>query len=362
VWVPNSNAHYRAIDPMKAMMRRGHEVVWPASSSGDADFARLASCHVVHVYRRADDQTRRVLAQLARAGVAVTFDNDDDLTAIPKESPDYKKYGGLVAQRLWAMSVKAARMADCFTTTNEALAAKYRRAGVKHVEVIGNYLAPDVSRARQPHDGIVVGWIAGIDHAVDVARIGITDALARLIAEHDSVRVESIGVKLRLAERYRHDAMVEFVKLPGRIGGFDVRIAPLADLRCNHARSEIKLKEYAASGVPWLASPVGPYRGLGETQGGRLVADDAWFKALDHLVTDARQRKQLGRNAHAWATTQTIDAVADTWEQVFANAAGHDSVDGASRVSGAHTGVAVRSGKTVRIRSRGASRLPRNPA
>jgi hypothetical protein len=36
VWEPNSNAHYRAIDPMKAMERRGHEVVWPTESSGAA--------------------------------------------------------------------------------------------------------------------------------------------------------------------------------------------------------------------------------------------------------------------------------------------------------------------------------------
>ena len=40
----------------------------------------------------------------------------------------------------------------------------------------------------------------------------------------------------------------------------------------NRARSNIKLKEYAAAGACWLASPIGPYVGLGEKQGGRLVA------------------------------------------------------------------------------------------
>jgi hypothetical protein len=77
-WVPNSNANYRAIDPMKAMIRRGHEVVWPATGDGAADASRLASCDVVHVYRRADDETRRVLAHLARAGVAITFDTEGE--------------------------------------------------------------------------------------------------------------------------------------------------------------------------------------------------------------------------------------------------------------------------------------------
>ncbi|MCX6521415.1 MAG: hypothetical protein NTZ21_12190, partial [Actinobacteria bacterium] len=28
---------------------------------------------------------------------------------------------------------------------------------------------------------------------------------------------------------------------------------------------------HAAAGTPWLASPIGPYAGMGEAQGGRLV-------------------------------------------------------------------------------------------
>jgi hypothetical protein len=243
-------------------------------------------------------------------------------------------------------------MASRFTTTNESLAAKYRRAGVERVEVIGNYLAPDVSRARQRHEGMVVGWIAGIDHAVDAARIDISGALERVIARHSTVRVESIGVKLRLSERYRHEPQVDFLELPGRIGGFDIGIAPLADLRCNHARSDIKLKEYAASGVPWLASPVGPYVGLGEERGGRLVPDDGWFEALDRLVTHASERNQLARAAEAWARTETIDAVADRWEQILAEAAGPAA--GARRPASrdSRAAFAVKPGLTVRIRPR----------
>src|SRR2546423_1122363 len=141
-WVRCSNANYRAIDPLTAMERRGHQVIWPASAEGDADPRRLAGCDVVHGLRRADDQTRHVLGQLARSGTALVFDNDDDLTAVPKESPDYKKFGGLMGQRLFAMSVKAAKLARCFTTTNEYLAERYQSRGVERIEVIGNYLDP----------------------------------------------------------------------------------------------------------------------------------------------------------------------------------------------------------------------------
>src|SRR3954471_6243174 len=93
VWEPCPNAIYRAIDPLKAMARRGHEVVWPSDDQGAAELDRLAGCDVVHVYRRASEDTQRVAGELARRGVAITYDNDDDFTALPKESPTYKELG-----------------------------------------------------------------------------------------------------------------------------------------------------------------------------------------------------------------------------------------------------------------------------
>jgi glycosyltransferase involved in cell wall biosynthesis len=322
VWLPNNNAHYRAIDPLKAMARRGHEVVWPANPEANPDVRSLARCDVVHVYRRADDEIRPLLAALVRDGTPITYDNDDDFTSTPKQSPAYKKLGGLRGQRYFTATVKVARSAAVCTTTSEPLADKYRRAGVERVEVIANSLAPDVKRPSNRHDGIVIGWIAALEHRADADRIGIADALRRLMEKHDDVRVECIGVDLGLRERYRHDASVPFLELPRRTGSFDIALAPLADIPWNWARSDIKVKEYAASAVPWLASPIGPYQGLGEEQGGRLVPDDGWFDALDRLITRRRERRRLARNAKKWAKRQTIEAVADRWEGVFAEAAG----------------------------------------
>jgi glycosyltransferase involved in cell wall biosynthesis len=322
VWQPAPGAAYRAVEPMKAMSRRGHEVIWPSDAGGEPEVRRLAGCDVVHVYRRGQDGVRQVLRALIERGTTITYDNDDNLATVPKQSPTYKKLGGFTGQRVFAETVKAARLAHTCTTTNKLLAETYRRAGVERVEVIENFLAHDVPRPRSRHDGIVIGWVAGGEHRADADRIKIADALERLLAEHRDVRVECIGVNLALTERYRHDLYVPFEQLPQRIGGFDVGIAPLADISWNRTRSDIKLKEYAASGVPWLASPVGPYRGLGEEQGGRLVPDDGWFEALECLVMRQKERRRLARKAEKWAKRQTIDAAADRWEQVFAAASG----------------------------------------
>lgn len=319
VFEPNSNAHYRAIEPMKAMERRGHEVVW-MSASGRAEPRKLFGCDLVHVYRRSCDETYQVISGLARQGTAVIYDNDDDFTAVPKESPDYKKVGGLNGQRIFQLQLRMARLAHALTTTGDFLAEKYRQAGVHRVEIIGNHLSTDAFRPRYRHDGIVIGWIAGVDHRADVARIPIVEALTRIMEKHPQVRVETVGVDLKLRQRYKHEALVPFQDLPRRIGGYDIGIAPLADIPCNWARSDIKVKEYAASAVPWLASPIGPYRGLGEKQGGRLVPDDGWFDALDHMVSHTLRRLWLARSAKKWAQGHGIDAVAGRWEALFSEA------------------------------------------
>jgi glycosyltransferase involved in cell wall biosynthesis len=329
---PNSAAFYRAIDPMEAMERRGHEIAWP-EDSGLARAGLLASCDMVHVYRCAGDGVRRILTEVTRAGTPITYDNDDDFTAVPKESPDYKKVGGPTGRRIHGMTVETARTAAVFTTTTGALAEKYRADGVDRIEVIPNQLLAGAERPQVRHDGLVIGWVGGIDHRADVLRIPIADALRRLVETYPEVRVECIGVDLQLPERYRHDGFVPFLDLPERIGGFDVAIAPLADMPANRARSDIKLKEYAASGVPWLASPVGPYASFGEAEGGRLVPDDGWFEALERLVTSRRERRKLGRKGRSWAKGQTIAAVADRWESVFLEAANSRASAAVSRRS-----------------------------
>jgi glycosyltransferase involved in cell wall biosynthesis len=262
-----------------------------------------------------------VVNELARNGTRITYDNDDNLAAIPKESPNYKRAGGLAGVRAHAQTVALARLAQVFTTTNDRLAEAYRRGGVERVEVIGNFLGPRAYHPPRRHDGIVVGWFAGVEHYADAARLKVVDALQRLTAAHENVRVECIGTDLRLPASYSYSKGFPLLELPAHIAGFDIGIAPLADIPINWTRSDVKLKEYAACGVPWLASPIGPYLGHGEAQGGRLVSDDEWLEALERLVTRERERQQLASNASRWASAQTIEVVTDKWEEVFVGTA-----------------------------------------
>jgi glycosyltransferase involved in cell wall biosynthesis len=320
LWEASSACYYRAIEPMRVLERRRHEVVWPDSEDGAPTADKLARCDVVHVYRRFDPVTQGVLAQLAANGTGIVWDTDDDLSAIPRESPVYKKTGGVKAQVIHRETIKTAKNAHVMTTTTAALAERYESADIPRIEVIGNYLASRPKRRRRKHDGIVIGWIAALEHKADIARIPVVKALRALLEKHPELRVESVGVDLQLPERYRHDGFLPFMTLADRIGGFDIAIAPLADIPFNATRSDIKVKEYAASKVPWLASPTGPYVGLGEEQGGRLVPDDRWFEELDRLITSSGERRGLARAGKKWAKRERIETEIHRWEAVFEEA------------------------------------------
>jgi hypothetical protein len=47
----------------------------------------------------------------------------------------------------------------------------------------------------------------------------------------------------------------------------EVGVAPLSDMPFNHAKSDIKLLEYSASGIPWVGSDLPAYHKLCEEWG-----------------------------------------------------------------------------------------------
>lgn len=315
-----SNAYYRAIFPMRALEHRGHDVVWPPKD-GDTPMSELARCDLVHCYRRRD----RIgdLRALSASGVAVSFDNDDNYALSDLSDIGAGFEGRQRNRKIFQEILKASRLADLTTTPSDQLAQYYRSAGASNVVVIENYLARNMFGfgAKPRREGVVIGWIAGREHAQDLRRIPVTDALGRLLEIHPHVRVLTVGVSLPLrSERYTHIKDVDFTELLKVTSTMDIGIAPLVDTPFNRCRSNSKLKEYASGGAAWLASPVGPYRELGENEGGVHVADDGWLDALDAVIRSRRTRRRLAKRALRWANGQTIDHHVHLWETALLGA------------------------------------------
>ncbi|HET6449194.1 MAG TPA: hypothetical protein VFG31_08800 [Conexibacter sp.] len=142
-----------------------------------------------------------------------------------------------------------------------------------------------------------------------------------MLEAHADVRVVTLGIELGLQHaRCRHEDFVPIMQLTQRLADFDIGVVPIANAGFNRGRSDVKAREYAAPGVPWLTSAVGSYMDLGEAEGGRLVADGEWFDALGELIRSRRARAKQAKRAKAWAKRETIWNMADVWEQAFADA------------------------------------------
>jgi glycosyltransferase involved in cell wall biosynthesis len=316
------NSNYRAYHPLDALARRGHELL--QNERGRPLPAKvLLEVDVVHVHRETTPEMLVVARELREAGVGLVWDNDDDVTAMPRSNPLYARYGGARSRDMLAGVRKIVRLADIVTTPSEVLAEQYRELGATDVRVLENYLPRQFLKVRNAkHRGVVIVCLAALEHQVDYQQLQLRETLLRLLDAHREVRVVSFGLGLGLRhERYENGKAIPFLDLVRRLSFADVGIAPLADIQWNRARSNVKLKEYGAAGLAWLASPVGPYRGMGEQQGGRLVPDDRWYEELERLVVNARERRKLAKRAAKWAKEQGIERYADRWEAVLREAA-----------------------------------------
>lgn len=311
------SSYYRVYDPLQELLRRGHGVVLTTETLDVTD--DVMSADLVFLHRYQDPPTQRFLQRMRREGMPIVWDHDDNVAAAPEH-----RRGGLRNQEVAAGVRAMVALADVVTTTNELLAGQYRELGAREVRVVPNYLPPGydaVRPSRRPGE-LRIGWIAWADHRRDWQELRLRDSFRALLEAHPEVVVENVGpFDLGLGhERYVRTREVEFPELAALIARFDVGIAPLAGSTFNQARSDIKLKEYAAFGIPWLASPTGPYVGLGEREGGLLVPDDCWPAALERIVTDAKLRKKLSKRGAKWAADHRLQKNGGAWERAFEGA------------------------------------------
>jgi len=311
---------YRGIGPVLALGERGHDIrqMWEPQVGIRGELA--AGHDVLFVYRAHEDEVLQIARAAKQHGMTLVYDNDDDMRAVPRNNKAALDYKGFAGDRALRQIKRLVQMADLSIASSPAIAERFREYGAEHVQVIENYCPDEALEASAPPNGgtVVAGWLAGNEHHVDIERMPLREQFERALDACPQLVIETVGCNMGMRhERYRCDPHVDFFRLPPKLAQFDIGLAPIADIPFNHARSNIKVKEYAIVGRPWLASPVGPYAALGEREGGRLVTDDGWAEALGRLVEKSRERRKLAKHARKWGRAQAISANIKLWEDAL---------------------------------------------
>lgn len=209
-----------------------------------------------------------------------------------------------------------------------------------YIYVVPNYLDKDRwdnPVVRKSDGKIRIGWCGGNAHADDLKMIaGVLD---KLVKEYDGkVIFETMGMTRReLAGVFPMKVQNEVCPSCGYEGelhhypgedlqnypmvlaskGWDIAVAPVIDNSFGNCKSDLKIKEYAAVGIPTVASPVVPYREAIKDGAKILLAEtfDEWYQNLKILIDDAEKRALLSHENKAWAEKYWIqDNIGKTFD------------------------------------------------
>lgn len=217
----------------------------------------------------------------------------------------------------------AAGVADLVTVTTEPLAEVVREmSGQENIVVIPNFIpAKMLAHERPRRERLTVGWGGGVSHAIDM--LEMADPLRRFLdTDAPDAEFHIVGSDFRGMTGHRHARCSGWEPDPAKYYenlDFDIGLAPLAAEKFNESKSWIKVLEYAALGIPCIASDFGPYREFvvdGVT--GFLVKSKAqWRDRLRELASDADLRESMGQKAREVAAQNTIEGNWQRWDEVY---------------------------------------------
>jgi glycosyltransferase involved in cell wall biosynthesis len=324
---PSAITFYRLKLPMLELVRHGHEVRFPTRGDKLPSDEELDWAEVI-VGRQLSNPA--VLPHWDRWGVFAkrVYETDDDLFAVDTTNPALESYlypGVDDAMR------HMIRTADLVTTSTVALAERVQREGAGRVQVLPNCIDRSVwdeppIYARDPEHppfSLTVGWAGSSSHSGDWMAHG--KPIRTWLLAHPEVDFHMVGVSyLPLLEvPGRHTPWAQPDQFYRNLD-FDIGLAPLARTQFNRCKSPIKALEYAALGIPVVATAETAYDEFvhnGVT--GFLVEEAAdWPLFLTTLAEDATLRLNMGYQARELAKQHTIQERWERWEAAYRSVLG----------------------------------------
>lgn len=295
-----------------------------------------------YVFQRRMEQTAgAAIRQLRRLGKHTVYELDDNYDCLPESSPGQKVLRRHSDRLRVEWMNEAIQWADVVTVSTPGLADWYSQYN-DNVVVLPNYLdwemwreVPLQCEVERPR--VRVGWMGWLEW-----RGGDLECLRSWIGgwlrEHPDVDFVSIGERHGNAKALRksgHVSVHDYLDIPKRqrvtvkaapfqdlakiTATIDIGLVPLEINAFNQCKSYLKGLEYAAAGIPCIASPSEQYREfVREGVDGFLASEpEEWMGRLDELVGDDELRRNMGRAAREKAASLTIQKEWRQWETAW---------------------------------------------
>jgi glycosyltransferase involved in cell wall biosynthesis len=347
VWPMNkgASAFYRLRSPATALQTHGADVIvvddpgvrapeiewdedgsnpmpaWPPPDARPLAIKNV-DADVVVLQRPARRWYPLLIDLLHQVGVKVVVDIDDRLDRLHPRSTGFHNYDPEQSpNQNWKWLDAACMAADVVTCTTPSLADRY---GFGHVAVLPNlvptfYLSVNSDSPLQRS----VVWPGNVfNHCGDLEA---TDGgIARALKGTDWF-VQAIGNGIGVAQGLGVESCtdtggrVALTEYPRELARATIGIVPLEDSVFNHGKSALKMSEFAALGVPVVASPSPDNRRVHELGVGLLASRrKQWQQQVRRLIDNPDLRAQLAEQGRQVMASQTYDQQAERWWSAWA--------------------------------------------
>jgi glycosyltransferase involved in cell wall biosynthesis len=318
--------HYRMIFPGNAVRSLGHDVSIHTDGilMENATFAHppnkgpgpwtmiggeVPDADVVVIQRPTHPGLAAAIEYMVKAGIRVIVDIDDRFDAVPRANMAWDHYKNPEAIRALGRSLKAASVVTCSTKDLAHL----------HNGILLENCIPESYLAIPDQHDDVVGWAGTLSvHRNDLKVVGggVHRALSnstwafRVVGESAGV-----GGELGLSADPEQTGWLPVEEYPAHVARLGIGIAPLEDNLFNRAKSWLKPLEYAALGVPFVATSLPEYERLGV---GLLASSPRqWKGLLSALLNDPVMRDDLRLAGRACARKWTFEENATKWAEIW---------------------------------------------
>lgn len=316
-------AWYRVIEPLQELAKHGHEITLtsPADEGSPGVTVERAAGNDVIVAQRWNNHVALGSWRRMAARSRLVYETDDDVFSVePVNWSAYSVYSRADVQDAVSFS---ARVAALVTVSTEPL-AKVMREHSDNVVVIPNHIPGYACGLERPRGARPrIGWAGGASHGRDLGIIAAP--VRRFLDRSPGWDMALMGVDYRPTIRHDRTSFTPWRHVvddpEGYYGsiGFDIGLAPLYPSVFSASKSFIKALEYAALGIPVIATDSEPYRDfvLHGVTGFLVKYEHEWLKYMEELAADEGLRESMGAKAREHARAFTIDDGWQLWEQAY---------------------------------------------
>lgn len=338
-WIRSSTwavGMYRAQHPAAALQAMGHDVRLLTLTEQAQRVSNAELAADVLVLARQTHASVFDLVDTLPVRPVIVYEVDDNPWEWHPWDPIHCSLGHDYGQRVKAMMQRS----DAFTCSTPTLAARIRReVPGKPLWVVPNaidyqYRDWTAREDRAEHDlagKTVLGWTGSIHHgqdggpllkALEVVLADYPEAVFLMQCDRSVYYTWTQALHARFRDQLRWVPPLPFEQHPAIYSLFDLNLAPLANTPFNACKSDLRLIEGGAHGVPYVASKIAPYQEFDRQSAGigGVLASTAgeWVDGIEQMMEQQEARGQsLARYVKE---TRALSIVAGQWETALQGA------------------------------------------